>query len=239
MVDWSPIALSVLHRKQLALGAVMVQADGWQHAARFTTPEDETERVREGVGLCDVSPSGKLYLLGDETGSALGQAFPGLGKMSSGGVSVQPSAAADPGEQVVLARLADDEALVVTPPGRAPTVSEAMATPLSGCVHVVNVTSALAAVSIAGPLVHRFLAALTELDVSADAFPDLSCVQTMVAEVHGTLLRRDIGAMPRFDLLFGREYGEYMWDALFEAGPVVPFGIEALKGLTTENTEIR
>jgi len=55
-----------------------------------------------------------------------------------------------------------------------------------------------------------------------------------VAEVHGTLLRIDTGGLPSFDLYFGREFGEYLWDALLEAGgeySVAPFGIEAMARL--------
>ena len=220
-----------MHHKQIALGAAMGNEHGWQRPARFTTPEEEAERVRGGVGLCDVSPAGKLYLLGDEIDSALASAFPGLGAQEVGAVSLQPPATPDTSGDVLLARLAGDEVLAVTPTNQAPSTAEALSEMSGGCVHAVDVTSALAGVSIAGPLAHRLLAALTELDVSPEAFLALRCAQTMVAEVHGTLVRRDLGGLPRFDLYFGRELGEYMWDALVEAGRehgLVPFGLEAL-----------
>ena len=62
----------------------------------------------------------------------------------------------------------------------------------------------------------------------------MTCVQAPVAEVHGTLLRRDAGGLLSFELYYGREYGEYVWDALMGAGEeygVSPFGVEALKSL--------
>ena len=53
----------------------------------------------------------------------------------------------------------------------------------------------------------------------------------MVAEVRATLLRVDHGAVPGYELYFGRDYGEYMWDSVLEAGEpagLTPVGTEAL-----------
>jgi sarcosine oxidase subunit alpha len=75
------------------------------------------------------------------------------------------------------------------------------------------------------------LTGLTEIDTSDMAFPDLSCAQGMVAEVRATLLRVDRGGVPGYELYFGRDYGEYMWDSVLEAGEpagLTPVGTEAL-----------
>ena len=95
-------------------------------------------------------------------------------------------------------------------------------------------TSVLAGLAIAGPEARSVLTALTEIDTSNVAFPDLSCAQGMVAEVRATLLRADRGGVPGYELYFGRDYGEYMWDAVLEAGEpagLAPIGTEALATL--------
>jgi glycine cleavage system aminomethyltransferase T len=102
------------------------------------------------------------------------------------------------------------------------------------CSHTVDMTSVMAGLAIAGPNAQTVLAALTELDTSEAVFKNLSCAQGMIAEVRGTLLRADRGGMPGYELYFGRDYGEYMWDAVVEAGEptgLTPVGTEALAGL--------
>ena len=94
------------------------------------------------------------------------------------------------------------------------------------CVHLLDHTSGLAGVRLTGPESDQLLSKLTELDTSPDAFPNLSCAQTRCAEIHGTLIRTDLGPLPSYDLFFPREFGEYMWDAIFEAGE--EFGVAAV-----------
>ena len=48
------------------------------------------------------------------------------------------------------------------------------------------------------------------------------------------LLRLDLGSVCSYEVYFGREFGEYMWDALLEAGDehgATPVGVEAVERL--------
>ena len=234
MVTWNPVALSGMHHSHVSLGAVMVESDGWQRPATYTTAEDELHRLQQTIGLCDISPVGKLLVQGEALETHLGEAFTDIGRLQIGHASQQRLKAGSGAQAVLLARLADDEALVLTAPNQAPSVLGLLSAASDRCVHLVDITSALAGVKIIGPLARRLLAAVTELDTSTEAFPDMSCAQAKVAEIHGTLLRRDVAGFPSFELYFGREYGVYMWDALMEAGEeynAAPFGTEALARL--------
>ena len=236
MADRTPVALSAMHHRHVAHGAVMVVSEGWQRPARYAGVEEEIEQVRQAVGLCDVSQVGKVKVQGQAVDSLLKAALPNMRPLPVGRLSQQKLSWESGAESVLLARLADDEVMVLTPPGRAPGVSEALSQVTEHCSHAVDITSALAGVMLAGPLAHQLLAGLTEVDTSPDAFPNMSCVQAMVAEIHGTLLRRDAGGLKSIELYFGREYGEYMWDALVEAGDqygVSPFGDEAMMALVS------
>ena len=62
----SPLKYTALHHKHLALGATMVDDSGWQRPERYGPAEEELKAVREGVGLCDISPVGKLDLKGKQ-----------------------------------------------------------------------------------------------------------------------------------------------------------------------------
>ena len=182
------------------------------------------------MGICDISPTGKLSLQGSGLDVMLGNAFEdtGVGSLSRNRSVVSST------QPAVLARLAYDEVMILTGPNEAPSVAEALEKQAAGCAHAVDVTSALAGIRVAGPRGHLLLAGVTELDVSPQAFPDMRCGQTRVAEIHSVVLRLDLGGLPGYELYFGREFGEYIWDALLEAGEeyeVTPFGVEAMAGL--------
>ena len=233
MSTWQPVALSAIHPKHLSLGAVIVESDGWQRPASYTSAGEETDRLRDGVGICDISPLGKIVVHGD--GEAyLAEGFP-QPVPSKPGASGRLQAAEDSGiQEMVVARLAHDEALLLTAPNQAPLVIALLESESDRCAHAVDVTSVLAGIKIAGPSASRLLAGVTEMDLRPESFPDMSCAQGSVSEVHGTLLRLDHGGLLSYDLYFGREYGEYMWDSLMEAGSphgVTPFGTEALARL--------
>jgi heterotetrameric sarcosine oxidase gamma subunit len=100
-----------------------------------------------------------------------------------------------------------------------------------------DVTSIYAQFLLAGPRSRDVLAKLTSLNVSERAFPDGECRSTSVAHVHATVLRRDVGGLPGFHLLAGRDYGEFVWEAVLHAGlefGLAPFGLEALAVLESK-----
>ena len=52
-----------------------------------------------------------------------------------------------------------------------------------------------------------------------------------LAEIECLVVRRDLNGLLNFDLLFSRDYGEYVWESLLEAGgdlEVIPYGHEAM-----------
>ncbi len=209
----------------------MVQLDGWERPARYASVDREFERVEAAVGLFDMSPVGKLNIQGDAIDEALGRILTDSGALEVGSVRTAPA-----GEGVVrVARLAHDEAMIVTEPNQASTVVETLDLGADECAHVVDVTSGLAGIRIIGPSAHLLLEAVTELETSAEAMPDLSCAQGAALEIHGTLLRLDLVGLPAYEIYVGRELGEYAWDALLEAGEeygVAPVGVEAMERLT-------
>ncbi len=220
-----PAARSAMHYRHLELGAEMVEHNGWTLPARYADPEEEAARVREAVGITDISHIGKIRLQGDSVDQALREAVPDYQATPVGSVFATSD---DTGGPVVV-RLAGDDCLVIT--GSASVCDVLDSLNLDGCVHPVNITSVLAAVRIIGPKAPTVLAGVTHLDLAPAYFPNLSCAQSMIAEIHGTVIRRDIGGLPVYDLLFGRDYGDHMWESLIDAGErhgLTPFGLEAM-----------
>ena len=207
-----------MHYRHLELGARDdVEHEGWTLPARYTDAEEEATRVREGVGITDISHVGKIRLQGDSVDEALREALSDYKATPVGSVTIS--------SDTVVARLADDDCLILTGQANVDHVLDSLR--LDGSSHPVNVTSVLAALRIIGPNISQVLAGVSDLDLAPLYFPNLSCAQGMVAEIHGTIIRRDIGGLPVYDLLFGRDYGDHMWESLMDAGE--PHGLTPIR----------
>jgi heterotetrameric sarcosine oxidase gamma subunit len=228
-----PLKLTALHHFHLGQGAAMAEVDGWQLPTRYSSAEEEVEMVRRSAGICDISPTGKLDIQGDDVAAALARALPQAPRIEVGRVHYAQIAGADGSivDQVRVAGLAHDEALALTSPGKVSSVASYLEGSLSGCAHVVDVTSGRAGFCVAGPLAHQLLVRLVDLDLDPKVFTDGSCAQARVADVHGLLVRRDMGTLPAYELYVTRDLAMYVWDALLHEGRhegVKAFGTEAL-----------
>ena len=225
-----PERRTAMYHAQLPLGAVMALADGWQLPSRYGDVSQEAAWLRDTVGVSDISPLGKLRIVGADASELVGALAPRAAELAVGSVG-EADSPLERGGKLLAARLTADEFLLLTPTGVAPAAMDAMLGPDSSCAHVVDITSGLSGVSIIGPASKRLLSGITGLDVSPRAMPDLTCAQARFAEIQGILLRRDAHGIPIFQLYTAREFGEYLWEAIVTAAKHEgggPAGTEAL-----------
>ena len=236
MATWNPIKLTAMHHRHIALGATMRDYRGWQRPSSYTSPEQELEAVHKAGGFSDISPLGKLYIQGRDVISLIRALLPEARSLQINKATVTTLAGPEgsTADRVVVSRFCDDEVFITCSPEKIIPVAQALKEHLNGCAHLVDMTSNFAAVNIVGPLSGHLLSKLTELDISSKTFQDLSCAQGMVAEVYAIVRRWDQGGLPSYDVYFGRDFGEYMWEAMIEAGHefgIAPVGVESLKHL--------
>jgi sarcosine oxidase subunit alpha len=105
-------------------------------------------------------------------------------------------------------------------------------------VHVTPVTTGYASINVAGPHSRELMARLTDVDLSAEAFPYMHVRTGRVAGVDDCVLWR-IGFTGElsYELHVPAGYGPHVWEALLEHGAdlgVAPFGVEAQRILRLE-----
>ena len=222
------VGLSAIHHQHLALNATMTEKNDWMIPAYYTSPEAESARLEVTVGLMDEGRVGKFLIQGETVEATLKSVISGYTNTKVGEV-VAVTSPSDSSTGLLVAQLSADEYMLLTLATELPSFD--LQSGDSTCVHVVDMTSTLASVRIIGPNSMDLLAHLVELDLDPRRFADMSVVQTMVAKVHGMILRRDIGNLLSYQLFFSRDYGEYLWDALMLAGEhhgVIPVGLETM-----------
>ena len=228
--QFKPIRRSAMHHKHLERGASMVERDGWQQPSHFGSVQSDSKLLLEAVGLCDISPLAKFVIKGDQLDQFISRVFQASSLPEVGEISLEDHS----GEKAALCRLAGDEILCLAPAGLATAIADKLTDLPEQCAHALDISSGLAGIGVAGPHAGRLLGMISELNTSDSAFPNLRCAQSKFADIHGTLLRVDIGGLPAYQLYFGREFGEYLWEAMLEASAVCgggPVGFEAIDHL--------
>ncbi len=245
--EFHPVKLSSIHYKHEELHAEFLDMGIWKRPAVYSSVEQEYEAVRKHAGLIDLSSLGKLSVSGRNAPDLLDKVythwFSNLkpGRTRYGVMCDDNGIILDDG---TVARLADDRYYVTTSTGNVDTVEQWLKWWMEGtgwCVHVVNLTSALAAVNLAGPAARTILARVTAIDLSPSSFPYMACRQGEVAGIPATLLRVGFVGETGWEIHFPAEYGDYMWDALQEAGAsdgLQPFGVETQRVLRLEKKHL-
>jgi sarcosine oxidase subunit alpha len=238
-----PVKLTPMHHRHVDRGARLMDMGAWKRPLVYTTVDEECRAVHEAVGLIDVSTLGKLDLKGRDAGAFLDWLHPNrFSDLKPGRVRYRVMCD-DAGiilDDGVVALLGEDHYLVTTTTGTIDAIEQWFEWWLAGngrCAHVTNVTGAFAAVNVAGPRSRELLATLTDLDLSPEGFPYLAAREGPVAGVPSLLLRIGFVGELGYEIHVPAECGEYLWDALLEAGAPVgarPFGVEAQRVLRLE-----
>ncbi|MDQ3850600.1 MAG: hypothetical protein M3296_08315, partial [Actinomycetota bacterium] len=156
-----PVARSPMERLARAAGARFAVRDDWNVAVAYADAEHEARAAAEAVAWADSSHLGKLELQArpDDLRSIVGRSIPGeeleLGRSTR---------AAD----AWWCPLTAERVLVLCPPGPLPTLREELEQATRACAGragVVEVTTAYAALTIAGPGARELFARFTALDL--------------------------------------------------------------------------
>jgi heterotetrameric sarcosine oxidase gamma subunit len=200
-----PVRRSAIETSHAALGARWIDAAS-KWPADYGDPVREAEVVHLSAGLAEVGDIAKFAVRGPGSTAALRNAGVELrpGEITAGGGGANAGQAWG---------LAIDEAYLLSPE------SSRSRFRLEGpAVSVVDVSSGLAMLRLAGMHAGRILAELCAVDLDPRVFLDRRIAQAPMANVRVTLARVDQAGIHCYDILVARDYAEYLWDALMHTG---------------------
>ena len=255
---FDPYRQSAMHHRHVELGAKMIPAGSWQRPAYYGREEDrlqciaaEAQAVRTNVGVIDVSTLGGIELRGPDAAEMMNRIYTfgflkqPVGRTRYAVLTNEQGVVVDDG---VACRFADDCFYVTATTTGVDAVYRSM-TKWNAMwrlnVDITNVTSAFAAVNLAGPNARNVLAKLTDLDISAEGFPYLACregeISTPLGTIPARLLRVGFVGELGYEIHVPSRYGEALWDAIIAAGAeygITPFGVETQRLLRLEKGHI-
>ena len=223
---WKPVKQSPVHHQLTKCGAVLSEVSGWLLPEHFGDTQEEALAVGSSVGLADLSSVPKWEIKGSDVSRFV---------MSVFGVETLDPGYASRVSLGTLSRVSRHHALLVMDQAEAHAPGQiGDESSFTGCVHITDRTSGLGNLVLCGPRAADVLGKVSSLDLRELVFPHLRCASGPVAAIQTLVVRRDRKTIPAYEILFSREYGEYLWLAISAAGEefhLRPFGLAAARML--------
>ena len=238
IAESSPQPTPLLDRHE-ALGAKIVDFAGWLMPIQYAGILDEHRATRSAAGLFDLSHMGELVVEGPEAGAALATALitdpPAL---KVGRAHYSQIVAEDGGiiDDLIVYRLGDERFMVVANASNARTVSDALASRISGFKAVLDDRSlATGLVAVQGPRSLDILGPLTGVDIGAIHYYGIA--EGEVVGAPAMIARTGYTGEDGFEVFVDVAHVHEVWDAMLEAGRahgLVPVGLGARDTLRLE-----
>jgi sarcosine oxidase, subunit alpha len=252
---FDPYRQTPMHQRHLKAGAQMMPAGLWQRPAFYGPPDQrdqcvqgEARQVRCGVGLIDVSTLGGLDVRGPDAAEFLNRMYTfaflaqPVGRSRYALMTNEQGVVIDDG---VCARFSEQHFYVTATTSGVDRIYQQMLKWNAQWrlqIDITNVSAALAAVNLAGPLSRHVLQRLcSDLDLSPEGFPYLGVREGTVASIPARLMRVGFVGELGYEIHVPARFGEYLWDALMQAGEaegIRPFGVEAQRLLRLEKGHV-
>lgn len=250
----SPIRHLPTHRAQSEDGAVFDDYGGWRRAAYFARAAEtraaairrEVLALRNGAGLFDGSPLGKIEVAGPDAAKFLNLIYYNeVANLKPG--KIRYCLALNENGKVfddgVVARFAEDRFLL-SPSSSHAAAFHAMLEEWRQCEYlnlnlaIENLTTAWATFAIAGPRARQILAGLeSDIDLSPAALPFMSLAEGRIGGVPARVARVSFTGESSFEVSVPAGYGPALYKRLLEIGRPVgltPIGMEAILILRAE-----
>lgn len=206
----------------------------------------EVLAIRNGVGVFDGSPLGKIEVFGPDAGKFLDRVLVNRISTMKTGMARYAIMTNDNGvilDDGVVVKMADDHFLVHATSGSVSQTTLVFERLLQVewpdlTVGVSDVTTAWANMTLSGPKSRSVLADLgTDIDLNPTAFPHMRFRSGYVAGIRARVLRASFTGEVTFEISVPTQYATVLAEAIAHVGStygLVPYGIEALEIMRLE-----
>jgi len=217
---------TALYETHVELGGKMVDFAGFSMPIQYKGIRDEHRRVRETVGVFDVSHMGEIEVSGAKalemverltinnvTALEIGQAHYTAMCYEDGGIV----------DDLLVYRFPDKFLLVVNAANKKKDLDWIIKNKLDGC-EVKDTSNQITQLAVQGKKAEEVLQQLTKVNLSDIKFYWFE--EGVLANAPMLISRTGYTGEPGFELYFENQYAQQVWDAVFAAG--AQFNIEAI-----------
>jgi heterotetrameric sarcosine oxidase gamma subunit len=226
--------LTPIHHWHEQHSARFVLESGWKRVESYGDADQEVSLVSTAAGICDVTPLTKIDFQGKDTEAFLARNLPGSAIPKLGFHNRASLSGDEKDGELQVARLKTERFLVLGPPGVRDALVASFAQPAKDleCTHVTDLTSAFAAIRLVGPSSAAVLKKICPLDLDGGGLASGRCAQAPVARVGAVVMRDDLVGWTGYLILVSRDYGEYVWKSVLDAGEGLHIGCFGLTALS-------
>ncbi len=233
MEDVTGAQKTAFYEKHAALGAKIVPFAGYLMPIQYSGIIEEHRRVREGVGVFDVSHMGEFIVKGPDAEAFLNLiTVNDVSALAIGQVQYSAMCYPDGGivDDLLVYRFADHFMMVVNGSNIEKDFNWAKSKLIAG-VDLKNISDQTALLAIQGPQVFATLQPLT--DVKLKDVPFYHFTEGKLAGIDMIISRTGYTGEKGFELYHDPKHSDKLWNAIFKAGE--PFDIQPI-GLGARDT---
>ncbi len=227
-------ALNAIHQK---FGAKMVEFAGYEMPVQYHGIRDEHRRVRETVGVFDVSHMGEIEVCGDNALDMVQNiTINDASVLEIGQVQYSAMCYEDGGivDDLLVYRFANHYLLVVNASNKEKDLDWILQNKNEGC-EIKDISDEVTQIAVQGKDAEATLQKLTNVDLSEIKFYWFT--EDKIADVNMIISRTGYTGEPGFELYLENKYAEEIWEKVFEAGKefdIEPIGLGARDSLRLE-----
>ena len=225
------------YQKHVAAGAKIVPFAGYLMPIQYTGIIEEHKKVRESVGVFDVSHMGEFKVSGPDAEAFLNRlTVNDVGSLDIGQVQYSAMCYPDGGivDDLLVYRFADHFMMVVNASNIDKDFAWAMENRMEN-MQLENLSDEIGLLAIQGPRVFDTLQKLT--DVALAEIPFYHFTEGKMAGVEMIISRTGYTGEKGFELYHDPQHGPKLWEAIFAAGAefdIQPIGLGARDTLRLE-----
>ena len=228
---------TALYLEHINLGAKMVEFAGYKMPIQYRGIRDEHKRVRNTVGMFDVSHMGEIEISGanalamvqnitinDASALKIGQAQYTAMCYTDGGIV----------DDLLVYRFKDKYLLVVNAANKAKDLAWILENKIESCA-ITDTSDLISQLAVQGKMAQATLQQLTDIDLSE--IPFFYFTEGTISGVPAIISRSGYTGEPGFELYIENQYAVNLWRDILKAGKefnIEPIGLGARDSLRLE-----